>query len=54
MRQLPGLLDQGLSTVSRMNTVSASPPPASVDDYPADALWTQITDRDGKRVTVGV
>jgi hypothetical protein len=53
VRQLPGLLDQGLSTVSRMNTVSASPPPASVDGYPAGALWTQIAERDGKRVVIG-
>ena len=54
VRQLPGLLDQGLSTVSRMNTVSASPPPAAVDGYPDRAIWTQIEVRDGKRVIAGV
>lgn len=57
VRDVPGLLKQlgdGVSTASRMNTVSPNSPPASTDGYPEGALWTQVAERDGKRVIVGV
>lgn len=46
VRTLPAkvdeMLEQGLTTASKANTVSTSPAPASTEGYPVGAYWVQI------------